>query len=106
MDLMFGRIDGHLVQPFFHPGWMFVPRKPHPFRNKYHTIGCGEKSILYLLELVEGKNMPKELPKLQGTSGLLLRLTKSLHGTGKLDSGFCVLKAFIALKSVDVFASA
>ena len=41
--------------------------------------------------------------------GLLLRLTKVLHKTGKLvvlDSGFCVLKALVELKKQGVFASA
>ena len=23
------------------PGWVFCPRKPHPFGNEYHTICCG-----------------------------------------------------------------
>ena len=40
---------------------MFVPRKPHPKGNLYHTIGCGESRILYKWELVEGRDRPKEL---------------------------------------------
>ena len=23
------------------PGWLFCPRKPHPFGNEYHTACCG-----------------------------------------------------------------
>jgi hypothetical protein len=82
------------------PGWMVVPRKPHPFGNEYHTICCALCGILYHLEIVEGKDRPAALGKKQyesefdKTGGLLLRMTKAIHGTGKvviMDSGFCVL---------------
>lgn len=96
------------------PGFMFVPRKPHPFGNEYHTICDCESGVLYRLELVEGKDCPAERPKpefdaLGKTVGLLLRLTKALWGTGKcliLDSGFCVLKGMAELKKRGVFAAA
>ena len=64
---------------------------------------------------MEGKDRPKELskPKFENrggaTVGLLLRLTKSIWGTGcmiVLDSGFCVLKALVELKKVGCFAAA
>ena len=42
-------------------GWIYVPRKPHPMGNEYHTICCGKTRILYQLELVEGKERPAEL---------------------------------------------
>ena len=41
--------------------------------------------------------------------GTLLRLTKPIHGTGKvfvLDSGFCVLQGLVELKKKGVFAHA
>ena len=96
------------------PGWMYVPRKPHPQGNEYHTIACGVSGILYAIELVEGKDRPRQSPtpefEDQGkTASLLLRLCKCLYRTGKiviLDSGFCVLKAIIALKKVGVYSSA
>jgi hypothetical protein len=96
------------------PGWIFVPRKPTPFGNEYHTICCAVSGILYAIELVEGKDRPrqagaKEFDNLGPTVGLLLRLTKSLWHTGKvviLDSGFCVLSGIIELKKRGVFASA
>ena len=91
------------------PSWMFMPRKPHPFGNEYHTIGCGLSTIMFAIELMEGKDRPKELPSEGGTAGLLLRLCKCLCGTGKvvvLDSGFCVLAALIALKNVGIYATA
>jgi hypothetical protein len=81
---------------------MFVPRKPWPFGNEYHTIACGVSKILYNLELVEGKDEPKEGhgPKefdgLGKTVRLLLRLTtRTIWGTEKevfLDSGFVSCK--------------
>ena len=97
------------------PGWIYVPRKPHPMGNEYHTICCGKTRILYQLELVEGKERPAELgprpyENLGGkTVGLLLRLTRPIHTTGRcviLDSGFCVLKGLVELRKVGVFASA
>ena len=96
------------------PGWMYVPRKPHPQGNEYHTIACGASGILYRLEIVEGRSRPKEKPSEKfheegKTASLLLRLTEPIFDTGKiiiLDSGFCVLDAVIALKKRGVFASA
>ena len=69
---------------------------------------------MYQVELVEGKDRPKELQKFEfgergKTSGLLLHLCKPLFGTGKLvilDSGFCVLAAVIELMKFGVYASA
>lgn len=95
------------------PGWMYVPRKPHPMGNEYHTIACGESGILYQMEMVEGKDQPgerrKEFDELGKTVGLLMRLTRPIWTTGKvivLDSGFCVLRAIIEIFKVGVFASA
>ena len=97
------------------PGFVFCPRKPWPFGNEYHTICCGLTGILFSLELVEGKTRPKDMRKPEyddrggPTVGLLLRLTKSMWGTGRavvLDSGFCVLRAIIELKKVGVFSAA
>lgn len=96
------------------PGWMYVPRKPHPMGNEYHTIACGVNGILYQFELVEGKDTPRqriaEFDDHGGrTVGLLLRLTRPIWNTGKvviLDSGFCVLKGLVELKKKGVFASA
>lgn len=97
------------------PGFMFVPRKPHPLGNEYHTACCGESGILYAMELVEGKSRPPERlkdpfdAKGENTVGLLTRLSDSLSGTGKvviLDSGFCVLKGLVELRKKGIFAAA
>ena len=97
------------------PGWMCVPRKPHPFGNEYHSICCAKSRIMYQIELVEGKDEPKEKPKPEfydkksPTTSLLLRLCKPIFGHGMivaLDSGFCVLKALLTLKKYGVCAIA
>ena len=96
------------------PGWVFCPRKPHPFGNEYHTICCAESGILFDFEIVEGNDHPCDMPPVEfsntgKTAGLLLRLTKSVHHSARyvvLDSGFCVLQALVELQKVGVFAGA
>lgn len=95
------------------PGWMFVPRKPHPTGNEYHTIACGLSGVLWHMEVVEGKDQPpemrKEFDEMGKTVGLMLRVTRQIWSTGKviiLDSGFCVLKGIVELMKRGVFASA
>jgi hypothetical protein len=96
------------------PGWMFVPRKPHPMGNEYHSICCGVSGIMYAIELVKGKDRPTQLAPEKfsehgKTTGLLLRLTESIHHSGRvviMDSGFCVLQALVKLASFGVYSSA
>jgi hypothetical protein len=96
------------------PGWMFVPRKPHPFGNEYHSICCAETMIMYGIELVEGSDTPPQRPRdpnerLGKTVGLLLRLCKPIYSRGFvviLDSGFCVLRGIVELRKKGVFAAA
>ena len=96
------------------PGWMCLPRKPHPFGNEWNAICCGLSGIVFDVELAEGDNNapPERLRPPHSdkgpTGGLLLRLTKTIHHTGKaviLDSEFCVLEASIALKKMGVFVT-
>ncbi len=102
------------VGKFTCPGFMCVPRKHWPLGNEYHTISCGRSGILYSLEIVEGKDEPKEAaPKefssLGKTVGLLLRLTRPICGSSKvvvLDSGFCVLQGIAELRKKGVFSAA
>ena len=44
------------------PGWVAVKRKPHPLGNEYHTTACCETKIIFIIELVQGKDAPKEGP--------------------------------------------
>jgi hypothetical protein len=96
------------------PGWMFVPRKPHPMENEYHSICCGVSGIMYAIELVKGKDRPpqraaEKFSEHGKTTGLLLRLTESIHHSGRvviMDSGFCELQALVKLASFGVYSSA
>jgi hypothetical protein len=46
----------------FAPGFMTVPRKPHPFGNEYHSIadGDGGKAIMWRVKMQVGKDRPKK----------------------------------------------
>ena len=96
------------------PGFMFVPRKPWPFGNEYHTVCCCTSGIMWGIDLVEGKDRPRALGQQQfddmgSTVGLLLRMLTPIFHKGYvviLDSGFCVLKGIIELRKKGVFASA
>ena len=95
-------------------GFMFVPRKPWKFGNEYHDAGCGLSDIIWQVDLREGKDHlahlgKKEFNELGSTVGTLFRLSKPVHGTGKifvLESGFCVLQGLIELKKRGSFAHA
>ncbi len=45
------------------PGWMCVPRKPHPFGNEYHSIADIDDGapVMWRVELREGKDRPSEM---------------------------------------------
>ena len=96
------------------PGWVYCPRKPHPFGNEYHDICCGLSNILFRILLVEGKDKPQNKPPSEferygPTTHLLLECCRTIFHTGRvviLDSGFCVLKAIVKLREYGVFASA
>ncbi|KAL7507318.1 hypothetical protein ACHAXN_004820 [Cyclotella atomus] len=97
------------------PGLVFCPRKPHPFGNEFHSACCAICKIMFSIKLVEGKDRPaalrvQEYDEHGKMGGLLLRILKTYFSSGRyvvLDSGFCVLKAIIALKTVGgMFAGA
>ncbi len=46
------------LSKFTCPGWVFCPRKPHPFGNEYHSICDGISNIMFGIELVEGRDEP------------------------------------------------
>ena len=97
-----------------YPGWMYVPHKPHPNGNEYHSICCSISGILVGIEIVEGKDRPRqrdhpEYSEKGETDSLLLRLCKHLFATGKVviqHSPFCVLESLLSPKQYGVFASA
>lgn len=102
------------------PGWMCVPRKPHPFGNEYHTICDGVlgkgNPIMWHVELQEGKDRPagagpKKWNDAGGkTVGLMLRMHEGISRQGKactMDSGFCVSKGIVEMyEKLGVFGQA
>ena len=94
------------------PGFVFIPHKPWPFGNEYHTICCCTSNIMWGIDLVEGKDCPRALGQQEFEnmgSRLLLQMLAPIFHKGYvviLDSGFCFLKAIIELKKKGVFASA
>ena len=40
----------------FGPVWVVLPRKPHPFGNEWHIICCAKSVMVFLVDLVEGKD--------------------------------------------------
>ncbi|KAG7359040.1 transposase IS4 [Nitzschia inconspicua] len=74
------------------PGWTYVPRKPTPMGNEYHSVCCGVSKIMWQIELVEGKDAPRE------------RVPPANAGAGK--TCFCVLQGLIELRKIGIFASA
>ena len=38
------------------PGFVYCPQKPWDKGNEYHMIACGLSSILFFVEMVEGKD--------------------------------------------------
>ncbi len=97
------------------PRWVFCPCKPHPFENKYHSMCCGKSGVMIYVEMVEGKDRPRELRASEfedhggKTVGLLLRMLKKYFSTGRyviLYSGFYFLKGIVELKKEGTIAGA
>ena len=43
------------------PGFISVEIKPRPLINERHKISCGLTSILWIYQIVEGKDHPQQL---------------------------------------------
>ncbi len=65
---------------------MCVPHKPHTFGNEFHTICNGDLKkgmpIMFQVELVEGKDWPQELGKMEFEEmgkivGLMLQMSRN-----------------------------
>ena len=102
------------------PGYMFVPRKPHPFGNEYHSIADGDqgKPIMWRVKIQEGKDRPmngntprypSQFECYSTTAKLMLEMSKPLFNTGKIvtmDSGFCVTAGILAMHDHGMFGQA
>jgi len=67
------------------PGFMVVLWKPWPFGNEYHSISCGKSNVIYWLDLVEGKDTPRQHPPKKylehgKTIGTMMQLAEPLFG--------------------------
>ena len=79
-------------------------QKPHTSGNEYHMACCGLLIILFMIEMVEGRDAPLKVDvqysHLRTTVGLLMRVFKSYFHMAKyvvLDLGFCILKKIVKL---------
>ena len=86
--------------------------------NEYHTIACGDTKILFFVELVEGKDTPKEGPNSKPefedemkskVAALVVRMSRDIWGSGHvviLDSGFGYIPTVVELANKGLFATA
>ncbi len=79
---------------FMCPEWVFCNQKPHPFGNKYHSLCLSESKVMLKVDMMEGKDCPKELLECEfekqdvKTIGLLLCMLKKFQLDGMLNSEF------------------
>ena len=93
-------------------GWIFCHCKTHTFGNECHADCCALSGILFVVELVEGNDHPRQSEPLYfedlGSNNvvLLLRMIKRYFATGKyviIDSNLCILKGLIQLSKKGIF---
>ena len=88
------------------PVFMCVVNKPHTFGNERHTICCCLTSILWINQIMEGKDSPqhlghKEYNELGKMVSLMLRMCRPICVSDKavvLNSGFFLPKLLLILK--------
>ena len=93
------------------PGWIVIKRKPHPMSNEYLTTACCQTNIIFWMELVEGKDIPKEGEYKEmefeeefgsKVAALVMKMTRSVWKTGRtviIDSGFGYIPPMIQLQA-------
>ena len=77
------------ITKFTYLGFVFYHSNPHTKSNEYHTICCGESGIIYIWEIVDGRNHPiaRGIPKFDTSSnikmfGVMIRMTRALWSGG------------------------
>ena len=80
-------LDEGIIQCFnkYTPGFMCDGHKPHPFGNKIQTTCCGLPPIRWRSQIVEGKDGPHQLGKMENnelgkTTSLMLRICRPMFG--------------------------
>ena len=98
-------------------GWIVVKRKPHPMGNEYHTTACCQSKVIFWIELVQGKDAPKEGEHKEmeferefgsKVAALVVRMTKSVWGSGRtvmMDSGFGYIPSVVQLRAKGLFST-
>jgi hypothetical protein len=68
----------------FCPGFLSLPRRPHPFGNEYHSIADGDdgKPIMWQVRIVEGKDRPR---KSDGTFAFPTRVQQHRRARSRYD---------------------
>ena len=92
---------------------MCVVRKPPPFGNERHNIACGLSAIIWLAEIVEGRDRSRECGRTEFDDigkkvGTMLQCTRPIWKCAKvdiMDSGFCVTKGLVKLWKKGVFGA-
>ena len=95
------------------PAWMCVGHKPQPFGNERHTSACGLSTIMWFVQIVEGRDHPCERRRpdygeIGNTVGKMMWCTRHIWNCEKVvivDSGFCVTKGLVDLRKKGVFGS-
>jgi hypothetical protein len=90
------------------PNWVFVPRKPTPAGQEWHTLACALTKIIISMDPVESTSTRRHdsIGKMAGT---VLRLTEDagLHGCPRVlvgDSAFPTLRLMQSLHSHKIFS--
>ena len=99
------------------PGWIAVKKKPHPLGNEYHTTACCLTKIIFWIELVEGKDTPKEGENTKAefeeefgskVAALVVRMSQPLWGSGQaiiMDSGFGYIPSVVQLQNKGLYST-
>ena len=85
--------------------------------NEYHTMACCQSKVIFCIELVQGKDLPKdgehseiEFEKEFGSkvAALVVRMTRPLWGSGRtvmMDSGFGYIPSVIQLRIKGLYST-
>jgi len=91
------------------PAYIFIPRKPIPCGQEYHTIADVDSNIIFGFEIVDKvKKLYDDQYRLKMTA-LCVRMTEStkLHGSRRIvycDSAFASLDAMEALRDKGLYS--
>ena len=105
-------LDESMIKSFHKnlKGKIKIRRKPRPVGNEIKDMSDARTNIVVKLEMYEGKEdmaLKEHVGKFGATCATTLRLTKSLHGSGRIvvaDSWFGSVKTSMALRDEGLYA--